>query len=95
MHIHPSQINLNAELNALYDLQRAEAKRETDRTRKKLLDSALELEGDSDSYVVRLGEHAESEEQGSPENQQEERSRKNQEERRDPEGTDSSISDWA
>jgi hypothetical protein len=81
MRVHANQINPNAQLNALYDLQKAAAKKETDRVRKKLLNSASEIEADSDSYVAKMGSRQESQEE--PENQA------------GAEEGDDSISDWA
>jgi len=95
MRVHASQINPNAQLNALYAVKKAAAKREAERIRKKLLEFASEPDGESDSCVVGLGAHEEYQEQAKQQNQQNEESRKKQEGRADPEDADNSISDWA
>jgi hypothetical protein len=48
MHIHATQINPYAALDALRSAQRADAKREAERVRQELLESASELAGESD-----------------------------------------------
>jgi hypothetical protein len=95
MHIHPNQTNPNAQLDALYSAQKAEAKREAANTRKKLLEFASELAGESDSEeacVVRLGAREESEDE--PEQQNPTGHRK-QNRPPDSNDADSVISDWA
>jgi hypothetical protein len=95
MHVHPNQINPNTQTDALYAAERAAAKREAERTRKKLLEFASELAGEDDSgdaCVVRLGAREESQEQT---RQQDQGSRKKQKERVDSEPADNTISDWA
>lgn len=95
MHIHPNQITPNAQLDALYAAGRAAAKREAANTRKKLLESASELAGDSDSEeacVVKLGAHEESQEKEKDQNQA---SRTKPNYQPDSEDEDNVISDWA
>src|SRR5271156_3311425 len=58
MHVHASQPNPNIQLNALYAAEKAEAKRETERTRKKLMQFASVLSGEAgEACVVKLGAH--------------------------------------
>jgi hypothetical protein len=65
MHVHGNQINPNVQLDSLYSAQRAAAKREAARTRKKLSEFASELAGEAESgeaCVVSLQGREESEE---------------------------------
>jgi hypothetical protein len=58
MHIHASQLNLNAELYAAQAAARAEAKMAAQQTRRKLISFASALAGEVDDpadCVVRLG----------------------------------------
>ena len=98
MHVHPSQINPNAQLDALYAAEKAAAKREAARTRKKLSESASKLLGELDSgeaCVVRLGADEESQEQRKREDQQRQGKRTEKAERGDAGHADISVSDWA
>jgi hypothetical protein len=54
MHVHANQIDTNVQLYALDAAQKTEAKSKADRTRKKLLNAAWALGGDTDGVVVRL-----------------------------------------
>ncbi len=95
MHIHPNQINPNAQSDALYASERAAAKREAANTRKKLLDFASELARESDSEqacVIKLGENKESREQAKQQNQGGPKKQKPQSASGD---ADNIISDWA
>jgi hypothetical protein len=93
MHVHANQANPNIQLNTLYAAEKAEAKRETERTRKKLMEFASALAGESgDACVVRLGAREESREQAKQQNQG---SPKKPKEGPDSEHADHSISDWA
>lgn len=97
MHVHPSQVNPNAQLDALYAAEKAAAKREAARTRKKLSEFASKLLGELDSgdaCVVRLGADEESQEQGKRENQRQGK-RTEKQERGDARDADNSVSDWA
>jgi hypothetical protein len=94
MRIHQNQVNPNAQLDAMYAAQKAAAKREAERARKKLVEFASELAGEADAEacVVKLGAREEAE-AGTKQNiQQWSRKRKKA---RDPEDAESSISDWA
>lgn len=97
MHIHANPINPNSQLDALYSAQRAAAKREAENTRKKLSEFASELAGEAEAEqgcVVRLGEREESEEQTKRQNLPSPGNRKKQD-RAEPDGADSTVSDWA
>jgi hypothetical protein len=88
MHIHPSQINANAQTDALYTAEKAAGKREVERTRKKLLEFASELAGEATSgedCIVQLGSREEA--------AHEEHQNQNNEETNSED--DTSISDWA
>ncbi|MGD0566897.1 MAG: hypothetical protein ABSA78_00720 [Candidatus Sulfotelmatobacter sp.] len=98
MHIHANQINPNTQLDALYAAEKAAAKREAERTRKKLSELASKLAGEADSgedCVVRLGSREESEERARQESQENRAGRKKQEVRPNSEAANDSISDWA
>ncbi|MFZ0759475.1 MAG: hypothetical protein WAM69_05935 [Candidatus Sulfotelmatobacter sp.] len=98
MHIHANQINATAQLDALYAAEKAAAKLEAARTRKKLLEFASELAGEAESEeacVVRLGAREESEEQAKRQNLPSPASRRKQKERAHPEDAAPAISDWA
>jgi hypothetical protein len=93
MHIHPNQINPNMQLDSLYAAGKAAAKREVERTRKRLLECASELAEEADSgedCIVELGASEES---------QQRRSQQNRAARKNPKtqrvAADASISDWA
>jgi hypothetical protein len=88
VHVHANQPNPNIQLNSLYAAEKAEAKRETERTRKKLMEFASVLAGEA--CIVKLGAHDESQEQAKQDQRQ--RSRKEEE---DAEARDAPISDWA
>jgi hypothetical protein len=99
MHIHASQINPNAQLDALYATEKAAAKKETERTRKQLLEFASALTGEAgEACVVRVGTNEESRGLAKPPNKQAEdrRSRDsgNKAEQPDSQRT-RPISDWA
>jgi hypothetical protein len=96
MHVHANQTNPNIQLNILYAAEKAEAKRETERTRKKLMEFASVLSGEAEeACVVKLGAHDGSEEQAKQNQPSENRSREKRNEEVNPEARDSSISDWA
>lgn len=96
MHVHASQLNPNAALDAAYAAQKAAANREAAATRKKLLDFASALAGETDSYVARTGDEEEPS-RGNPQHSDsggKERRRKNSAQA-DAEETRSHLSNWA
>jgi hypothetical protein len=106
MHIRPSQINPNLQLEAMYAAEKTAAKREVERTRKKLMEFASKLSGEigsDDGDVVQVGVREESQDE-SQENAQwksggEQQdygndARERSEETRSAEAN-SSLSDWA
>ena len=95
MHIHANQINPNAQLNAVYDLQKFAARQETDRVRKKLLNSASEAEADTDSHVASVRQREESSGRTDPHDQQSHSGGNVHEEQAGVEEAGDSISDWA
>jgi len=96
MHVHASQTNPNIQLNTLYAAEKAEAKRETERTRKKLMEFASALSGEAgEACVVKLGAHDGSEEQAKQNQPGENRSRKKRGEEASSGAGEASISDWA
>jgi phage terminase large subunit GpA-like protein len=93
MHIHPNQINPNMQLDSLCAAEKAAAKREVERTRKKLLESASKLAGQAESEedcVVKLGAHDQE-----PKEQGQKQFKRKSTEQMSPGNTDQSISDWA
>jgi hypothetical protein len=57
MHIHPSQITPNTQLDATYAAEKAAAKAAIERTRRKLMESASELAGEAaaeEAYVLEV-----------------------------------------
>jgi len=96
MHVHANQTNPNIQLNTLYAAEKAEAKRETERTRKKLMEFASVLSGEAEeAFVVKLGARDGSEEQEKQNQPGENRSREKRNEEVSPEIGEASISDWA
>jgi hypothetical protein len=93
MHIHPNQINPNAQLDALNATDKAEAKREAERTRRKLMESASEIAGEAESgedCVVQLGA-----DEGRQKQEKQNHPSRKKKEPVDTEDKDNSISDWA
>jgi hypothetical protein len=95
MRVHSNQINAYAQLDALRAAEKAAAKQEAARTRKKLSEFASKLAGEAEwgeDCGVRLGEREEAEEQGRRKN----RGGRKKSEDEDGEGRGgNSISDWA
>lgn len=93
MHVRANQINPNAQLDAMYTAQKAAAKRETERTRKKLLEFASEVAGEAEGEdcAVKLGAREDSQEEAKHQLQDPPNRKKE-----DP-GSEKtvSISDWA
>lgn len=87
MRVHPNQTNPNAQLDAMYAAQKAAAKREAARTRKKLTEfaSALAGEAEIDGAFRVTSEEREGESRDEQSSQQR---------HAEPDG-DSTISDWA
>jgi len=97
MHVHSNQPNPNAQLDAIYSAQKAAAKQEAERTRKKLTDLASRLVGEaaSEACVVELQEREQSGEPPKRQNQPNSAAKKKENERTDAEAGNSSVSDWA
>lgn len=76
-------------------MQKVAAEAEARRVRKKLLDCPSEVDDDCDSYVAKVEEREDSQEQADPQNQHNHAGRKRDRERTDSKGADQSISDWA
>jgi hypothetical protein len=98
MRVHANQVNPYAQLDALYAAQKAAAKREAAKTRRKLMESASLLAGESDSEaagVVKLEARQESQEQNQRQNPSKQGTRKKANEAAASGDTDGSISEWA
>jgi hypothetical protein len=82
-------------MEALYAADKAAAKQEVERTRRKLLEFGSEIAGEADSgegCVVQLGAHEEGQKR---QNQQNQPSRKKEKEQAESAEANNSISDWA
>ncbi|HEY1660505.1 MAG TPA: hypothetical protein VGG14_19295 [Candidatus Sulfotelmatobacter sp.] len=93
MHIHPNQINPNAQLDSLQSAQKAAAATAAARTRKRLMEAASKLAGEaaSEAFVVDVESNEDSREgdhrrrkPGGKGNDAEDRAEENH-----------SVSDWA
>jgi uncharacterized LabA/DUF88 family protein len=95
MRIHQNQVNPNAQLDAMHAAQKAAAKREAEKTRKKLFESASEVaaDGDSEAFVVQLEERQDSD-SPSKRNLPSPQARKRSNAKADSDNQ-SSLSDWA
>ncbi|HEX4037962.1 MAG TPA: hypothetical protein VHX37_07885 [Acidobacteriaceae bacterium] len=93
MHVHGPHFNPDYQLNALYAAARTEARREAERTRRKLLSAASSLAGEAaegQDYVVTLRGRGDNEEETG---QQDQRGQKREP---SPNGTgDDAFSDYA
>jgi len=95
MHAHNIQFDPIFQVNALYAAARAEAKKEAERTRKKLRNFASALAGeynDGEDCVVKLSEDYASQGQT---NQQNQGGQKEQKEEANSQGTGNPASYWA
>jgi hypothetical protein len=100
MHVHASQPNPYAQLDALRSVQRAAAKREAEEVRKELIESASELAGESDFSDLSVMEATEQNESERHPKRGSSRKRlvrqdSSGEEPKDSEDTVAHISDWA
>ena len=102
MHVHANQTNPYIQLDTLHAAERAAAKRDAAKTRKKLMESASRLAGEADDdedCVVSLGSREESEEQPRRKNLQGEEDsgarRTIQADSTDSEDPNEALSDWA
>jgi hypothetical protein len=100
MHVHASQPNPYAQLDALRSTQRAVEKREAEQVRKELLESASGLAGESDFSDLAIAQAEGRQEsqrhpkRGSKRNAQLQQNAMS-EEATDPEGAGTHVSDWA
>lgn len=101
MHIHATQANPYAALDALRSAQRAESRREAELVRKELVDSASELAGDpdlSDACVIKLEAQQEWQKQRKRRNLKREPEQPSQADSPDSsrsEHDENHVSDWA
>ena len=97
MHVHATQPNPYAALDSLRSAQKTAARREAELVRQELVESASELEGDSDlseACVIETEERQESQRQPRRQKQPKEQDRK-PEGPSDDEESASHLSDWA
>ena len=98
MHIRPSQVNPNIQLDAMYAAEKVAAKQEAERTRKKLMEVASKLAGQSESgeaLIVEIGAREESREESSQQEQQEMVDAQKPKDETDSHDAERSLSDWA
>jgi len=98
VHIRPSQVNPNIQLDAMYAAEKAAAKQEAERTRKKLMEVASKLAGQSESgeaLIVEIGAREESREESSQQEQQEMVDAQKPKDETDSHDAERSLSDWA
>jgi hypothetical protein len=98
MHVHATQVNPYAALDALRSAQKAESRREAELVRKELLDSASELAGEpelSDACVVKLEARQGSQRQSRRRNQKRERNQAGSTESLASQDDEAHLSDWA
>ena len=88
MRIHGNQSDLNMQVNLLNAAAKAEEKKEAERVRKKLLDSASAFVSEEDDCVVKLSGESEPEEEADGQDQK-------QNEEADPEDEEDTFSGWA
>lgn len=95
MHIHPSQLNATAQLDALQSAQKALANAEAARTRERLFESASALAGEAstEAYLVEV-ESPEDSGKNSPRRQKWARARVGPAPA-EAEDADHSVEDWA
>jgi hypothetical protein len=102
MRVHAPQVNPYAQLDALQAAQKAAAKREAAKTRRKLMEGASMLSAESANDEDRVagvgareGPREESQAQGSPQQPRQPGSRKSQSATPGSDDADRSISEWA
>ena len=98
VHIRPSQVNPNVQLEAMYAAEKAAAKREVERTRKKLMEFASKLAGESESgeaSVVEIGAREESQKESTQQEQQTSLDPQKRNDEAESHDANSSLSDWA
>ena len=98
MHIRPSQVNPNIQLDAMYAAEKAAAKQEAERTRKKLMKFASKLAGQSESgeaSIVEIGAREESHEESSRQQQQDTVDPWKPKDETESHAAERSLSDWA
>ena len=91
MHIHGNQMNPNISLDAAYAAQQAQAKREAEATRKKLLETASQLAAANEDCIVSIGSQQEDGENQPKKNVREQR----QKEDTNQDDAGNQVSDWA
>jgi hypothetical protein len=98
VHIRSSQINPNIQLDAMYAVEKAAAKQEAERTRKKLMEFASKLAGESESgeaSIVEIGARKESGEESSQQEQQDKIERQKLKDETESDLAERYLSDWA
>lgn len=98
MHIRPSQLNPNIQMDAMYAAEKEAAKQEAERTRKKLMEVASKLASDSESgeaSIVEIGAREESRDQSSQQEQQNTADPQKPKDEADSHDAKRYLSDWA
>jgi hypothetical protein len=97
VHIRPSQVNPNIQLDAMYAAEKAAAKQEAERTRKKLMEFASKLAGQSESgeaSIVEIGAREESQD-GSSQQEHDVVDPQKPKDETESHAAERSLSDWA
>ncbi|MFZ1010650.1 MAG: hypothetical protein WAN65_27675, partial [Candidatus Sulfotelmatobacter sp.] len=98
VHIRPSQVNSNIQVDAMYAAEKAAAKQEAERTRKKLMKAASKLAGERDpgeASIVEIGAREESGEESSQQKQQDKIEQQKLKDETDSHEAERYLSDWA
>jgi len=98
MHVHGTQMNQQAAVNAVEAAQRVAAKREAEGVRKELVESASELAAESElseAYVVTLRRDSRRQSKRRNQQNQQQAQQDQQQEQSDAEESDQHISGWA
>lgn len=98
MHIRPSQVNPNIQLDAMYAAEKAAAKQEAERTRKKLMEFASKLAGQSESgeaSIVEIGAREGSQEESSQQEQHDVVDPQKPKDETESHNAERYLSDWA
>jgi len=98
VHIRPSQVNPNIQLDAMYAAEKAAAKQEAERTRKKLMEFASKLAGQSESgeaSIVEIGAREGSQEESSQQEQHDVVDPQKPKDETESHNAERYLSDWA
>jgi hypothetical protein len=98
VHIRPSEVNPNIQVDAMYAAEKAATKQEAERTRKKLMEVASKLAGESESgeaSIVEIGAREESREESSQRERQDTDESQKPKHETESDLAERYLSDWA